>query len=86
MVDQSRRRPTLGCGSIASIVRASRAIMPERTISWIAGAYLRRSSAVHAIRRLLGRIGRSARMAMVASQSASFVSDLAFGQALNVPE
>jgi hypothetical protein len=69
-VDQSRCRPTLGCGSIASIVRASRASMPERTVSWIAGACLRRSSAVHAIRRLLGRIGGSVRTAVVASQNA----------------
>jgi hypothetical protein len=37
-VDQTRRRPTLGCGSSASIVCASRTIMPRRTISCIAGA------------------------------------------------
>ena len=47
-VDHTRSRPTFGCGSSASIVRTSRTIMPCRSTSWIAGAYLRRSSAVHA--------------------------------------
>jgi hypothetical protein len=48
-VDQSRGRPTLDGGSILSIVAARRPSMPWRTISCTTGAYLRRSSAVHAI-------------------------------------
>jgi len=55
-VDQSRGRPVLQGGSIVSIVAASRTSIPCRNASWMAGAYLRRSSAVHAISRFLRRI------------------------------
>jgi hypothetical protein len=84
-VDQTRWRPILGCGSIMSIIRASRTIMPRRTISWMAGAYLRRSSAVHAICRLLGRIDRSAQTAAAASQNSKLLNISAFEQALTLP-
>jgi hypothetical protein len=55
-VDQSRGRPVLQGGSIVSIVAASRTSIPCRNASWMAGASLRRSSAVHAISRFLRRI------------------------------
>jgi hypothetical protein len=53
-VGQARGRPTRAGGSIASIVAAKRTSIPCRTISCIIGAWLRRSSAVHAIVVVLG--------------------------------
>jgi hypothetical protein len=80
-VDHTRSRPTLGCGSSASIVRTSRTIMPCRSTSWIAGAYLRRSSAVHAIRVIPARSGRQIGAdRRGASQKDMQISMLAFEQ------
>src|SRR3954467_6878797 len=84
-VDHTRSRPTLGCGSSASIVRTSRTIMPCRSTSWIAGAYLRRSSAVHAIRVVPARSGRQIGAdRRGASQKGMQISMLAFEQALKL--
>src|ERR671933_825864 len=82
-VDQTRSRPTLGCGSSASIVRTSRTIIPCRSTSWIAGAYLRRSSAVHAIFVISARSGRQIGAGRRgANQKGMQISILAFEQAL----
>ena len=58
-LDQSRGRTVLQGGSIVSIVTASRTRIPCRNTSWIAVAYLRRSSAVHAISRFLRQLARA---------------------------
>src|SRR5215203_4498485 len=85
-VDHTRSRPTLGCGSSASIVRTSWTIMPCRSTSWIAGAYLRRSSAVHAIRVIPAQPGRQIGAGRRgASQKGLQISMLAFEQALRAP-
>jgi hypothetical protein len=82
-LDQTRCRPMPGCGSIASIVCASRAIIPWRIISWMVGAYLRRSSAVHAICRLLGRNDKAVLTVVAFHQNANLIKALAFGQGLS---
>src|SRR4051794_6898252 len=82
-VDQTRSRPTFGCGSSASIVRTGRTIIPCRDTSWIAGAYLRRSSAVHAIRVVPAQFGRQIGAGRRgANQKSMQISMLAFEQAL----
>jgi hypothetical protein len=53
-----------------------------RTISWIAGAYRRRSSADHAVCRLLGPNDRSVRTAGASDQDGKPINALAFGQGL----
>jgi hypothetical protein len=86
-VDQTRSRPTLGCGSIASVVRTSRTIVPSRNTSWIAGASLRRSSAVHAIRVVSARSGPQIRAGRRgANQKGMRIGMLAFEQALTGPK
>src|SRR5688572_28472629 len=85
-VDQSRGRPTREGGSYWSIVAATRASVPWRTISCTAGSYLRRSSAVHAILVVLWsgstRNGADGRCVRSERQGAQRVS---FRQALSDP-
>jgi hypothetical protein len=66
------------------MVFTSRTIIPCRSTSCIAGAYLRRSSAVHAIRVVPARSGRQIGAGRRgASQEGMQISMLAFEQALS---
>src|SRR4051794_13023669 len=84
-VDQSRGRPTLEGGSILSIMAASRTSIPWRTISCTIGAYMRRSSAVHAMIVVLwsgstmnGVGGRGVRGKATSDQELSFRQALSY--------